>query len=88
MSNSNIRDMLLVAPEGQMDEPLKDIIRKFDVEPTAVQLLEALDNATYFASASGFVVSVLATLFEKKPQGEKDEAIKYANLNWRKEYSK
>lgn len=85
MSNQNIRDLLLSAPPGQIDQSLKNIIAEFDDEPSATQLLKALDHAVHYASTSQFTTSVLTALFERKSSTEKEEATKFANQNWRKQ---
>ena len=83
MNKPSIRDMFLDAPVGQIDEPLMDVIKKWDNEPTAVQVLEAIDNAIFCASTSEFVVTVMQMFYEAKPEDEKKKAVAFAENNWR-----
>lgn len=61
----SIKDAWLAAPGDSMNESIKNIIReKWDDEPTAIQILEALDHCIYWGAASGFVVSGLNIMLE------------------------
>ena len=61
---NNIKPMLLVAPEEHLDACIKPLIEKWDDEPTALQILRVLDECTYGAHASPFVMNLLNTLLE------------------------
>jgi hypothetical protein len=68
-------NLLLEAPDEQMDPILKQFISKWDDEPTSLQILEVIDHAVYSALASDFVVSVLQSLYENalKSEGKTDD---------------
>jgi DNA-binding transcriptional ArsR family regulator len=63
---NTLTDLLLLAPDGQLDASMKTLIEKWDEEPTSIQILEVLDNCIYSALASDFVVSVLQALLDKQ----------------------
>lgn len=77
--------MMLQAPKGQIDDGLMDIVKTWQDDPTAVDLLKAIDFAIYFAATSGFVLSLWQSLYENKPVEEKDNAVKVAEETWRTE---
>jgi hypothetical protein len=80
---------LLAAPDTQLDACMKPLIEKWDDEPTALQILEVLDQCIYAALASGFVITLFQTLFDKALAFEGKthaEAYAYADLHWRKEH--
>lgn len=61
---TTLKQMLLTAPDGQLDASMFPLIEKWDESPTALQLLEVIDNCIYAGLASGFVVSMLQSLYE------------------------
>lgn len=61
---STIKEMLLTAPNEQLDPCMFPIIERWSDEPTSLQLLEVIDKCIYASLASGFVVSLLQTLLE------------------------
>lgn len=80
----SLKDMMLLAPEGNIDPFLMDKIKLWDDEPTALQILEVLDNAVYAASASDMVIHILQMMFEIRTEEERIAAFQYADENWRK----
>lgn len=59
----SMKEMLLQAPEDQIDEQVRPMIEKWDDEPTSLQILEVLDQCIHASLASGFVVSLLQNLY-------------------------
>jgi hypothetical protein len=60
----SLKQMLLTAPETQLDHQMFPLIEKWDDEPTSLQLLEVLDQCIYFALASGFVITLLQNMYD------------------------
>lgn len=61
---TTLKQMLLTAPADQLDASMFPLIEKWDEAPTALQILEVLDNCIYASLASGFVVGLLQNLYE------------------------
>lgn len=59
-----LKQMLLTAPDTQLDSCMFPLIEKWDDEPTSLQILEVLDQCIFSALASGFVVGLLQTLYD------------------------
>jgi len=58
--DKTFKEVWLEVPDSQMAEVIKDIIReKWDDEPSAIQILEAIDYCVHYGASSDFVVSVL-----------------------------
>jgi hypothetical protein len=70
MNDRNIRDLLMIAPDDQVDAALKPLIAKWDTEPTSLQVLEVLDLCIFGGAATGFVVRLLETLYDVALQAE------------------
>lgn len=65
MANENLvelRKLFAEAPEGQLDPALVELVKKWDVTPTALQILEVLDKAIFWGAASGFAVTALQVM--------------------------
>lgn len=60
-----MKKMLLVAPDGQLDKSMFPLIKKWD-EPNvkSIQILEVLDHCIYAALASGFTINLLQTMLD------------------------
>jgi hypothetical protein len=56
---SDLKVLLLQAPNEHLDHSMFPLIEKWDDEPKAIQILEVLDKCIYYALASGFTVSTL-----------------------------
>ena len=54
-----LADILLSSSDRQIDAMLHPLIRRWDDEPTALQILEVLDHCIAGALASGLVVAAL-----------------------------
>lgn len=83
---NELKRILLSAPNEQLDHCMFPLIEKWDDIPTALQILEVLDNCIYASLASGVVIKVLETLLENALAGEKktlEEVVEHAH--WRKD---
>ena len=56
-----LKEALLKAPDSQLDACMFPLIEKWDDNPTALQILEVLDECIYSALASGFVIVLLSS---------------------------
>lgn len=83
---STIKKLLLEAPDGQLDACVFPLIEKWDEPATAIQILEVLDKVIYAALGSGFVVTLLQTLYDeaRKREGKTDVEV-VALATWRNE---
>ncbi len=81
----SIKEILLEAPDEQLDSCLFHIIREWDDEPKAIQILEVLDRVIYASLGSGFTVIVLQTLYRGalKKEGKTSKEVE-ALAVWRK----
>lgn len=59
-----MREMLTIAPNEQLDSQMKLLVYKWSDVPTALQILEVLDTSIYAALASGFTIGVLQSTLE------------------------
>lgn len=66
----DIIQLLLDAPDGQLDECIKPKIREWSDPPTALQILEVLDQCVHASLCSGFVITVFETLLKKAIESE------------------
>lgn len=82
LSKSMIEN-LLDAPESQMDPKLKDDIRKWNAEPTALEILYILDKMICYSWASGFVVRMFQSFFRMacSKEGKTEEEV-LAQRSW------
>ena len=62
---TEIKEMLITAPDSQLDQSMIDKIKLWSAVPTSLNILEVLDNCIYAALASGFVINVLETLLNE-----------------------
>lgn len=65
-----LKSMFIVAPDNQLDASMQPLIAKWDDEPTAIQILEVLDQCIYAGLASGFTISILQTMLAHAQQRE------------------
>lgn len=63
MSRETVED-LMDAPDSQLDASMVDKIRTWSDPPTALQILEVVDDCIFGGLASGFVVSLLQVYLE------------------------
>lgn len=83
---TSMKELLLKAPDGQLDACMFPLIEKWDEPATAIQLLEVLDKVIYGALGSGFVVTLLQTLYGEALRREgKTDAEVVALATWRDE---
>jgi hypothetical protein len=64
MWNSGLKQLLLDAPDSQMDASMKSFIQKWPDPPTSLHVLEVLDRIIFAALASGFVVRLMQVLYD------------------------
>ena len=84
---ANIKALLLEASDSQMDASMFPLIEKWDDEPTSLQILEVLDHCIHGSLASGFIVHLLQTLYDRAltREGKRhDQNVPLAT--WRKEH--
>lgn len=84
MHEEDMKQMLLQAPDGQMDACLKPLIQKWDTPFKAIQILEVLDQAIHAGLTSGFTTRLLQMLYDAALTNEKtthEEVVKLAT--WR-----
>ena len=80
----NLADLLLASSDRQIDASMRPLIRKWDDEPTALQILEVLDHCIYGSLASGLVVGALELSYETALGREgKTHADMVALATWR-----
>lgn len=80
-----LKKMLLIAPEEQLDKSMRPLIEKWDdknIKP--IQILEVLDHCIYAALASGFTINLLQTMLDMAlvNEGQKLEDI-LSEATWR-----
>jgi hypothetical protein len=82
--------LILTAPSTQLDHSLFPLIEKWDdPEPTALQVLEVLDQITHFSLASTFTLALIEHVFVYCIEREKTtraELYEQADLLWRKDF--
>lgn len=81
-----MRSTLLKAPDSQLDDATKAVVRRWDVPETAAQVLEALDCAEYGGGASEFTMRILNILLQAAIKAENttyEDVCKVANATWR-----
>jgi hypothetical protein len=61
----SVKDMLLNAPDSQLDGCIKPLVQKWNEPATSLQILEVLDNCIYGALASGFTIRILQALYDR-----------------------
>jgi hypothetical protein len=66
-----MKDMLLMAPDSQLDASMFPLIQKWDEpDPTALQLLEVIDNCIHGALSSGTVLMILQGYLDQRLEAE------------------
>jgi hypothetical protein len=60
-----LRELLENAPETQLDKSLQELIKKWSIVPTSLEILQVLDQAAYASLASDFAMQVLDLLFQE-----------------------
>lgn len=87
MFNESLRQMLLAAPDSQLDASMFPLIQSWHQPPTALQILEVLDKCVFSSLASGFVITLLEMLYEDalKTKGLNRDTVE-AQATWRKNW--
>jgi hypothetical protein len=81
----SLKEALLSAPDSQLDAQMKPLIRTWDNPPKAIQILEVLDYCIHGSLGSGFVVSLLQSLYDSACRNEgttHDQVV--LNAHWRR----
>lgn len=84
MNPESLRDILLAAPNDQLDHSLFPLIEKWEEPPTALQVLEVVDKCIHCALASGFALSALQEVYRLRLKAEgktHEELVPFAT--WR-----
>ncbi len=80
-----IKQLLLEAPDSQLDVSIKPLIEKWSEPPTALEVLEVIDQVVYSGLGSDFVVNVLDILLRKAIAGESTTMeLVIEQAHWRK----
>jgi hypothetical protein len=79
-----MKDLLLQAPDSQIDAQLKNLIGKWSETPKSIEVLESLDHCVRYSSGSDFVVSVLRAILEQSMKVENtDYDTVVSQATWR-----
>ena len=76
-----LKEMLLQAPDSELDSCMFSLIEKWNDKPTAIQVMEVLDHCVHGGLASGFVIALLETMVEtalKEENLTRDQLIEKA----------
>lgn len=87
MGVGKFAELLLMGSDSMLDASMHPLIRKWDEEPTAIQILEVLDHCIHGALASGFVVKALQVAYDLaciRESTTHEEVVKLAT--WREEH--
>lgn len=74
-------EFLLKASDSQLDAKMKLYIERWNILPSALQVLEVLDHCINGSLASGFVVKLLQIIYDNRCKAEgttHDEVAKLA----------
>jgi len=83
-----MKDLLLQAPDSQIDISLKNLISKWNEPPKSIEVLETIDHCVRYSSGSDFVVSVLNIILEQTMKDENtDFATVVGQATWRQEWN-
>jgi hypothetical protein len=61
---NNLKQLLLEAPEEQLDRSMITLIEQWDEPPRAIQILEVVDMCIYYGLSSDFVVASLQVMLD------------------------
>lgn len=82
---SELKSLLLVAPDSQLDASVKPLIESWSSPPTPLELLEVIDLCVHASLATGFVVTVLQNEYEtacKRENVTHEDVLKFAHWRW------
>jgi len=80
----DIKELLLEAPEGQLDASMKDLIKNWAIPIPSIQILEVIDKSVNASLASSFVIFALESIYNDALSRENishEEVVKLAT--WR-----
>lgn len=82
-------DLLLEAPDSQLDATMKPLIKEWSDPPKALEILKVLDTCVYGALASGFTITALRMLYDSavKQEGTTHEEVA-KSASWRNHENK
>ena len=78
---TELKDILLTAPDTMLDASMKPLLQNWSSPPTALQVLEVLDKCIFSSLANGAVIIVLRGEYELRLKEEKtthDELVERA----------
>lgn len=81
---NEIAEVLLTAPDNELDAKMKPLIEKWSESPTPLQVLEVLDYCINGGLASSFVVIALQATYDiacREHNTTHEEVVK--NATWR-----
>jgi hypothetical protein len=84
MNGNSLKELLLMAPESQLNQSARDSINEWTESPRAIQILKTLDICVHGGLASSFVISVLEQMLIvscKEENTTYEEVVKEAT--WR-----
>jgi len=61
---NDLKQLMLEAPEEQLDRSMIPLIEQWDQQPRAIQILEVVDKCIHYGLASGFVVASLQVMLD------------------------
>lgn len=79
-----LKELLLQAPDGQLDKGIKPLIEKWSEPPKALEVLEVLDQCVHGGLASPFTMMVIENIMNEAIKTENtkyEEVVKQAT--WR-----
>jgi hypothetical protein len=85
--DEGLRELLLEAPDTQLDASMKPLIEKWSKPAKAREILEVVDQCIFSALASGVILIALEALYEEACKAENtihEDVIKDAP--WRDEH--
>lgn len=88
MGIGKLAELLLTFSDYQLDACMHPLIRQWDEEPTALQILEVLDKCIYSSLASSFVVKALQVSYDLACIRESTTHEEVAKLaTWREKHA-
>ena len=75
--HSELKELMLQAPEGQIDPSILPTIEKWSDPIKAVEILETLDRAVFCGGASDFAMQVFNILLD---EAIAEEGTEYADV--------
>ena len=82
--SKTLKQLLMTAPPGQIDDSMKVLIDKWDEPVKAIQVLEVLDKCVRYSLASSFAIVLLEMIYNDALANESlkhEDVVKQAT--WR-----